>query len=195
MKMKKKKTKWSTPQALQHQVLRGIAILDFVATITLALALVTYWLGVWGKDILKVEITVGEGLLFLLATLAVAGILLQHYLSPQAQGPVADYSLRIQGGKVFRGMEELQLTQQEFRFLQCLMRKEKGICEYRQILEQVWQEEHEPSVPPDSSDRDRLTALVLRLRKKITPIPHDYIRNHPGRGYEFVQWESGHDSQ
>ena len=188
-----KKTKRLPPQALKHRVLRITAILDLVATIALALALVTHWLGVWGKDILKVEITVGEGLLFLLVTLAATGILLQHYLSSQVPGPVADYSLHIRGGKIFRGTKELQLTQQEFQLLQCLMRKEKDICEYRQIFEQVWQEKLEPSVPSDSSDRDRLTALVLRLRKKITPIPHDYIRNHPGRGYEFVQWESGYD--
>lgn len=187
--MKKKRVKQPISQAPQHQVLRALATLNLAAIIILALALLTYWLGVWGKDILKVEIAVEEGLLFLLATLATIGILL-HYLSRRAQGP-ADYRLRIQGSKVFRGTEELQLTPQEFRLLECLMHEEKGICEYHHILEQVWQEEATSSIPPDSSDLDRLTALVLRLRKKITTIPYDYIKNHPGRGYEFVQWESG----
>jgi DNA-binding winged helix-turn-helix (wHTH) protein len=184
--MKKKRAKRLISQAPRHQVLGALAILNLVATIILALALLTYWFGIWGKDILKVEITVGEGLLFLLVTLAIIGTLL-YCLSRQTQRP-ADYRLDIQGGKAFRGAEELQLTPQEFRLLECLIRKEKSICEYHHILEQVWQEEATSSVPPDSSDLDRLTTLVLRLRKKITAIPHDYIRNHPGRGYEFVQW-------
>ncbi len=190
--MKKKRVKRLISQALQHQVLRALAILNLAATAILALALLTYWLGVWGKDILKVEIAVEEGLLFILVTLAITGILL-YRLSRRAQSPV-DYRLRIQRGKVFRGTEELQLTPQEFLLLQCLIRKEKGVCEYNHILEQVWQEETTSFTPSDSSDRDRLTTLVLRLRKKITAIPHDYIRNHPGRGYEFVQWGSGRKS-
>jgi DNA-binding winged helix-turn-helix (wHTH) protein len=189
---KKKKVKRLISQTPQHRVLRALAILNLAATIILALALLTYWLGVWGKNILKVEITVGEGLLFLLVPLAITGILL-YCLSRRTRRPV-DYRLYIQGGKVFRGTEELQLTPQEFLLLQCLIRKEKGICEYNHILEQVWQEEATTFTPSGSSDRDRLTTLVLRLRKKITAIPHDYIRNHPGRGYEFVQWGSRRES-
>jgi DNA-binding winged helix-turn-helix (wHTH) protein len=188
----KKKVKRLISQTLQHRVLRALVILNLTATIILALALLTHWLGAWGKDILKVEIAVEEGLLFLLVTLTTIGILL-HCLSRRTQSPV-DYRLRIQGGKVFRGTEELQLTPQEFLLLQCLIRKEKGICEYNHILEQVWQEETTSFIPSDSSDRDRLTTLVLRLRKKITAIPHDYIQNHPGRGYEFVQWGSRRES-
>jgi DNA-binding winged helix-turn-helix (wHTH) protein len=187
--MDKEKARQSTSQILRRKILQGISLLNLAVAIALALALLTYWLGVWGKDILKVEIAVEEGLLFLLVTLAITGVLL-YCLSRQVQSP-ADYRLRIQGGKALRGTEELQLTPQEFRLLEYLMREEKSICEYTDILEQIWQNEVISSGPPDPSDLDRLTTLVLRLRKKITTIPHDYIRNHTGRGYEFVQWENG----
>ncbi|MBN1812897.1 MAG: helix-turn-helix domain-containing protein [Anaerolineae bacterium] len=81
-------------------------------------------------------------------------------------------------------MEEISLTPQEFRLLRCVTARENQVCEYEYIVEQVWPEESRSDLPPG---RENLAALMRRLRDKINI--HDYIKNHPGRGYEFVQWE------
>jgi hypothetical protein len=170
-------------------------ILAFAAAFALALALLTYWLGLWGSDVLGVEITVPQGLALLLSFSAIIGLVLLHSctaerknarleLSALSPGPMADYNLRIEGGKIFRGMEEISLTPQEFRLLRCVTARENQVCEYEYIVEQVWPEESRSDLPPG---RENLAALMRRLRDKINI--HDYIKNHPGRGYEFVQWE------
>lgn len=182
-----KETRRLTYQALKHWTLLAATILAFAATVVFALALLTYWLGVWGDDVLRVEITVAEGLVLSLAISAAIGATLQYSRLVEREFAVC-YGLRIEGGKVIRGTEEISLTRQEFGLLACLMREERSVCEYRHIFEQVWQEKPAPDTSPDLAGRDRLTALVRRLRDKIT-IHHDYIKNHPGRGYEFVQWE------
>ena len=173
------------------------ASLAFAATFALALALLTHWLGLWGNDVLGVEITVLQGLGLLLLFSATLGVILRHSyiiqrknvrlekeLSVLSSRPVADYDLRIEGGKGIRGREEIPLTPQEFRLLQCLISREKQVCEYEYIVEQIWPEESRSDLPPG---KENLAALVRRLRDKVNV--HDYIKNHPGRGYEFVQWE------
>jgi hypothetical protein len=173
------------------------ASLAFAATSIFALALLTHWLGFWGNDVLGVEITVLQGLGLLFLFCATIGVILLHSYTVQRENielkeelstlssrPVADYDLHIEGGKGFRGREEVPLTPQEFRLLQCLMTRERQVCEYEYIVEQVWPEESRSDLPPG---RENLAALVRRLRDKVNV--HDYIKNHPGRGYEFVQWE------
>jgi hypothetical protein len=169
----------------------------FAVSSALTLALVTYWIGLWGSDVLGIEIAVPEGLALLLSFCAVlAVILLRSYrvqltnarlegeLRATRAGPPADFNLRIEGGKALRGDEETPLTPQEFRLLQCLIAREGEVCDYEYIIEEVWPEESHSDLPPG---RDSLAALVRRLRDKVNV--HDYIKNHPGRGYELVQWE------
>jgi hypothetical protein len=182
---------------LKARALLVAAILACAATFALALTLLTYWLDLWGQDVLGVEITVLQGLGLLLSFSAIIGAVLQHSytvqrknarleeeLSALSSRPAADYNWRIEGGKGFRGREEIPLTPHEFRLLQCLITKEKQVCEYEYIVAHVWPEESRSDLPPG---KENLAALVRRLRDKINV--HDYIKNHPGRGYEFVQWE------
>jgi DNA-binding response OmpR family regulator len=154
---------------------------------------------------LWIEVTLPEALAFLAVLAIVVGLVLRHSLAvDRASAALAGerarlereivsleqarnrattrYHLHAEGGKVFQGSEELGLTRQEYAFLTCLLAQEGAICSYEQILSQVWPGEH-----LDAADRDRLRALVRRLRAKLA-IPFDYIRNHAGQGYEFVQW-------
>jgi hypothetical protein len=173
-----------------------------VERITLAIivivvpALLTYLLGLWPM-VLGIELGVPETLLFLLIILTLFWFVLRrcrraeervYTLEQEAARPssnlAADYMLRIEGLKVLRGAEEIHLAPHEFKLLQSLVDREGQICEYSTIIEEVWPEESNSPAPPG---RENLAALVRRLRDKITV--HDYIKNHPGRGYELVQWE------
>jgi hypothetical protein len=173
------------------------AILAFAVSAALALALAAYCGGLWGTDVLAVEVTLPEALGGFASLCALVGAVLlaanaihrknstlEMELRAATAGGLASYGLRIEGGKAIRGEEEIPLTPQEFRLLQCLAARERQVCEYEHIIQQVWPEESRSDMPPG---RDNLAALVRMLREKVNV--HEYVRNHPGCGYELVQWE------
>ena len=162
------------------------------ATATVVLVLLAYLFGLWPVDVLGIELSVAEALLPLVAALTLLWFVLRRCRRAEEKARAmerkavlaADYSLCIEDKKVLRGTKEIHLAPHEFRLLRCLLECEGQICEYSCIIEEVWPEESRSPAPPG---RENLAALVRRLRDKITV--HDYIKNHPSRGYELVQWE------
>jgi DNA-binding winged helix-turn-helix (wHTH) protein len=180
------------------RLLEAAMILAFIMAGILAVALLAHWLDLWGSDVQRIEIALSEGVFFWLATSVIIGLVLRRSLAVERKSTnleqkterlkqtmtrhLARYQLHIEGEKAFQGAKELRLTPHEFALLKCLMEKESELCEYEYIFEQVWPQDQEAV-----GDKDRLTALVRRLRGKLI-IPYDYLRNHVGRGYEFIQW-------
>ena len=75
--------------------------------------------------------------------------------------------------------EPLALTNHEFRFLAFLARHSGKICTHRMILEHVWG-------PHYSAESQYLRVYAYRLRRKLGDKHGEYLRTHPGIGYQLV---------
>jgi hypothetical protein len=81
--------------------------------------------------------------------------------------------------RVFLGPEELLLTAQEYRFLNCLAAHAGRVVDRYTIATEVWAEE----VLVDGVREGRLDALVYRLREELGGAAASYIETRRGRGY------------
>lgn len=81
--------------------------------------------------------------------------------------------------RVFLGGEELALTAQEYRFLNCLGAYAGSVVDRYTIATEVWPEE----VLMDGVREGRLDALVYRLRDQLGRKASKYIETRRGRGY------------
>lgn len=73
---------------------------------------------------------------------------------------VADLALDLRTHQVFRGKQEIHLTQTEYRLLEFLMRRSGGVASRRAIIEAVWGLDAEV-------EENTLDAFVRLLRTKI----------------------------
>jgi DNA-binding response OmpR family regulator len=73
---------------------------------------------------------------------------------------VADLTLDLRTRQVFRGKQEIHLTQTEYRLLEFLMRRAGGVASRRAIIEAVWGLDAEV-------EENTLDAFVRLLRTKI----------------------------
>lgn len=80
--------------------------------------------------------------------------------APKNRLEVADLSLDLQTHQVFRGKQEIHLTQTEYRLLEFLMRRAGAVASRRAIIEAVW------GLDADVEE-NTLDAFVRLLRTKI----------------------------
>lgn len=73
---------------------------------------------------------------------------------------VADLTLDLRTHEVFRGKQEIHLTQTEYRLLEFLMRRAGGVASRRAIIEAVWGLDAEV-------EENTLDAFVRLLRTKV----------------------------
>ena len=184
--------------------MRILTFLVFLVAVVLALGLLAVWfrLGGSGK---QVEITM-SGVSFLLLVLVVItlgiGAVLRYLgrrvdsleieaaelraeigeLRNRLKKVDAMFALSIEEGKVILGGNEITLPPLPFRFLDCLMSR-GGVWKFEDIIERVWT----GSTKGKPHDRSEINSLARRLRDNLAQ--YDYIKSHPGRGYEFVPWQ------
>jgi two-component system, OmpR family, KDP operon response regulator KdpE len=72
----------------------------------------------------------------------------------------------------------VELTEREFGFLAYLAKHAGKICTHRMILEHVWG-------PHYRTEHDYLRVYAYRLRRKLGDHRGDFLRTHPGIGYEL----------
>jgi two-component system KDP operon response regulator KdpE len=72
----------------------------------------------------------------------------------------------------------VELTDREFRFVAYLAKHAGKICTHRMILEHVWG-------PHYGTEQDYLRVYAYRLRRKLGDRKGDFLRTHPGVGYEL----------
>jgi hypothetical protein len=80
---------------------------------------------------------------------------------------------------VFLGPDELQLTAQEYRFLNCLATRAGRVVDRHTIATEVWAQE----ILIGGVREGRLDALVHRLREELGADAAGYIETRRGRGY------------
>lgn len=80
--------------------------------------------------------------------------------APKNRLEVADLALDLQTHQVFRGKQEIHLTQTEYRLLEFLMRRSGAVASRRAIIEAVWGLDAEV-------EENTLDAFVRLLRAKI----------------------------
>jgi two-component system KDP operon response regulator KdpE len=73
----------------------------------------------------------------------------------------------------------LELTTREFALLAFLARHAGKICTHRMILEHVWG-------PHYGTETQYLRVYVYRLRRKLDDERGEFLRTHPGVGYQLV---------
>lgn len=96
----------------------------------------------------------------------------------------ADLALDLSTHRVFRGRQEIHLTQTEYRLLEFLMRRSGGAASRRAIIEAVWGLDAEV-------EENTLDAFVRLLRAKIDN-KHKQRLIHTVRGFGYcVRPESG----
>lgn len=96
----------------------------------------------------------------------------------------ADLALDLSSHRVFRGRQEIHLTQTEYRLLEFLMRRSGGAASRRAIIEAVWGLDAEV-------EENTLDAFVRLLRAKIDN-KHKQRLIHTVRGFGYcVRPESG----
>lgn len=76
--------------------------------------------------------------------------------------------------------KNLDLTRKEFDLLHCLASYPRQVFTREQLYDHVWGDGAVGTVD------DVVKSLVKRLRKKLSQIGKDYIRNEWGVGYKFV---------
>ncbi|MCD1147317.1 response regulator transcription factor [Peptoniphilus sp. KCTC 25270] len=75
------------------------------------------------------------------------------------------------------GLEERELTKNEFRILEMLLEKPGTIFPREEIMERIWQSD-------DYIDDNTLTVNIMRLRKKLEEMGlRDWIQTKKGVGY------------
>jgi len=80
--------------------------------------------------------------------------------------------------RVFLGPDELPLTAQEYRFLNCLAARAGRVVDRHTVASEVWAEEVIGGIR-----EGRLDALVYRLREELGAQAAGYIETRRGRGY------------
>lgn len=81
--------------------------------------------------------------------------------------------------RVFLGDDEVALTAQEYRFLNCLITHAGSVVDRYTVATEVWPEE----VLVEGVREGRLDALVHRLREELGGEASRYIETRRGRGY------------
>jgi hypothetical protein len=81
--------------------------------------------------------------------------------------------------RVFLGPNEVPLTAQEYRFLNCLVSQAGTVVDRYTIATEVWSDE----VLLDGVREGRLDALVYRLREELGADAAKYVETRRGRGY------------
>lgn len=76
--------------------------------------------------------------------------------------------------------KNLDLTRKEFDLLHCLASYPRQVFTHKQLYDHIWGDGAVDTVD------DVVKSLVKRLRKKLSQIGKDYIRNEWGVGYKFV---------
>ncbi|HKS67110.1 MAG TPA: response regulator transcription factor [Candidatus Acidoferrales bacterium] len=89
----------------------------------------------------------------------------------------ADLALDLSSHRVFRGRQEIHLTQTEYRLLEFLMRRSGGAASRRAIIEAVWGLDAEV-------EENTLDAFVRLLRAKIDN-KHKQRLIHTVRGFGY----------
>ncbi|MDP2234806.1 MAG: response regulator transcription factor [Bacteroidales bacterium] len=88
-----------------------------------------------------------------------------------------DISLNVSTHQVFRGNQEIQLTQKEFALLEYLLRHKGEVCRRSRIIESVWEIHFEYSTSV-------IDVFMNSLRKKLNlSKSEDYIQTIRGIGY------------
>jgi two-component system KDP operon response regulator KdpE len=77
------------------------------------------------------------------------------------------------------GGRPIELTTREFNFLAYLARHAGKICTHRMILDHVWG-------PRYDTETQYLRVYAYRLRRKLGDVHGDFLRTHPGVGYQLV---------
>jgi hypothetical protein len=105
-----------------------------------------------------------------------AGASAQPYAGPYGDPPalVIDDDRK----RVFFGPDELQLTAQEYRFLNCLAAHAGTVVDRSTVASEVWAEE----VLAGGVREGRLDALVYRLREELGTAS-GYVETRRGRGF------------
>lgn len=85
--------------------------------------------------------------------------------------------LNLENGDAQVGQQQINLSKNEFKLLQFLLRQQGKIVSRERLLRELWQDEH-------FVDDNTLTVNVNRLRRKIASagLPH-YIVTKVGQGY------------
>ena len=92
-------------------------------------------------------------------------------------------AIRLDAGshQVFKGNEEIYLTQKEFALLEFLMRNKGNVCHRNQIIEQVWDIHFEYNTSV-------IDVYINALRKKLALGEHDnHIQTIRGVGYTIKE--------
>jgi len=94
---------------------------------------------------------------------------------------IGDLLLDMTNRRLFRGDEEVYLSQKEFDLLACLMHNPGAILSRDVLLEQVWGDDFK-------NDARTVDVHIRWLRAKIEPDPANphYIHTVRGLGYRFV---------
>lgn len=95
---------------------------------------------------------------------------------------VDDISIDVAAHRVFRGDEELQLTNLEFSLLAYLAKNAGIVCSKDKLFEEVWGYDAD-------GDPSTVMVTVKRLREKIERNPSEphYIETVWGVGYRFIR--------
>ncbi|GAA4280940.1 response regulator transcription factor [Gaetbulibacter aestuarii] len=89
---------------------------------------------------------------------------------------IGDITLNTGNHKVFKGSEEISLTQKEFALLEYLMRHKGHVCERTQIIKDVWDIHFEYNTGV-------IDVYINAIRKKLQLNETNYIETIRGIGY------------
>ena len=129
-----------------------------------------------GDDYITKPFKLGELCSRIRAQLRRSGMLRQ-----QEQEPVSEGTVRIEGGRVYRAGEALELTATELRLLACFLRNRGQVLTREQLLAALWDED------ANFVDDNTLSVYIRRLREKVErdPSAPQHLRTVRGLGYEW----------
>lgn len=91
-----------------------------------------------------------------------------------------DWSVDLAARRVFVGGEEVHLTPTEYRLLTVLIRHAGKVVTHRQLLRELWGDDHEDA-------QHTLRVHISQLRRKLEPDPTrpQHLMTEPGVGYRI----------
>lgn len=97
-----------------------------------------------------------------------------------------NWSVDLAARRVFVAGEEVHLTPTEYRLLTVLIRHAGKVVTHRQLLRELWGDEHEDA-------QHTLRVHISQLRRKLEPDPArpQHLMTEPGVGYRLRDEEPG----